>query len=932
MENDLNNIKSELSVTEYEIEQLNEDITFYSDMLNENSKISEENENLKCIQEINQKTILNYKNEIKSLEFEIILNNEIISKLKSENQELKIKKSEDNINKDKNQISNKIDKTENNGINKNNINQYNKNELNNIPIPEKENKTYNLINENNKNEKNNIINKTNKYNEINMNELLKIFKDRELCEYVLSKYSKDELFYLLHSYNDKEKDGINKEIIKKIEVEYNEKKKNNNNIINIKDIEEIEKKKSNYEQKFSKIKEKCNHIRQDIEQRKLIRDNHKKHLNEINEQIILYNERNDISVNNSKENKINNTDKKVNIEDLHKQVDIISNIIIKLDDIFFNLINIFGENIEYTLNDIQKDLNNISKKEYKNENNLKNMSKNIENNINEIEDICSIYEENKNNFDNENKKIEEETNKLNQKLNIIKKKKEKGKNENNENYNLCPINENKIENIRLDQSFLFGLKKEIDKEQLKINSQNREEDYIENYIEEQTIIRKNWKETCYIYDDYDIHDIYYDIKAVGLDELLYFDKCSHIFNYDSIIEIKSLHVNEIPTNYIYINIVNSIVFNIKLYNLETAKVHIIYKESKDLSKLNQGEIEQRNIYKEEYYGLGTILAGQIAEYTLILKGNFDIVDFSEYFLIKNKDNLNETEYLWRGIVPFEGKNTIITISKKEAIWSFNVSSKINSDKNIRCALLIKSMEFIGGNNEIIKMNISSPQTNNIITDEIRRNYVVIFKNIEKEGEFIIKGEFKNKSKGEWICSLTDEEIENLMPMEDKLCKPQLAEIAKKIIEDFDKNNKNTDFEFLDYMKIGLWVYNNIKYDYNYIGKTQFSAIDIYNMKVGVCYHFTRLSNALLYSLGYKVIKVTGLTSKKNKEFNNNISHSWSLIEINKKWYPFDSTWGIVSGKLPITHIFRNYSSYSKGNLSFDNINFGEEIITGKYLG
>ena len=225
MENDLNNIKSELSVTEYEIEQLNEDITFYSDMLNENSKISEENENLKCIQEINQKTILNYKNEIKSLEFEIILNNEIISKLKSENQELKIKKSEDNMNKDKNQISNKIDKTENNGINKNNINQYNKNELNNIPIPEKENKTYNLNNENNKNEKNNIINKNNKYNEINMNELLKIFKDRELCEYVLSKYSKDELFYLLHSFNDKEKDEINKEIIKKLKLNIMKKRK-----------------------------------------------------------------------------------------------------------------------------------------------------------------------------------------------------------------------------------------------------------------------------------------------------------------------------------------------------------------------------------------------------------------------------------------------------------------------------------------------------------------------------------------------------------------------------------------------------------------------------------------------------------------------------------------------------------------------------------
>ena len=49
-----------------------------------------------------------------------------------------------------------------------------------------------------------------------------------------------------------------------------------------------------------------------------------------------------------------------------------------------------------------------------------------------------------------------------------------------------------------------------------------------------------------------------------------------------------------------------------------------------------------------------------------------------------------------------------------------------------------------------------------------------------------------------------------MPKEDVLCKPQLNQIARKIIADFDKNNKNNDFIFLDYMKIGMWVYNNIE--------------------------------------------------------------------------------------------------------------------------
>ena len=59
------------------------------------------------------------------------------------------------------------------------------------------------------------------------------------------------------------------------------------------------------------------------------------------------------------------------------------------------------------------------------------------------------------------------------------------------------------------------------------------------------------------------------------------------------------------------------------------------------------------------------------------------------------------------------------------------------------------------------------------------------------------------------------------------------------------------------MKIALWVKKNIEYNLNYVGRRDLNAIDIYNFKVGVCDHFTRLSNVLLYSLGYKVIFVKG---------------------------------------------------------------------------
>jgi len=159
----------------------------------------------------------------------------------------------------------------------------------------------------------------------------------------------------------------------------------------------------------------------------------------------------------------------------------------------------------------------------------------------------------------------------------------------------------------------------------------------------------------------------------------------------------------------------------------------------------------------------------------------------------------------------------------------------------------------------------------------------------------------------------------------------LENFARKIIKEFDENNKNSDFEFLDFMKIALWVHKNIKYDLNYVGRDDLTAIDIYNLKVGVCSHFTRLSNALLYSLGYKVLYVHGFVMENIEEITN-IGHAWSIIKINNKWYPFDSTWGIISGKLPISHIFSNYFNKPVQLRSRDPIKLEDTITTKiKYI-
>ena len=108
------------------------------------------------------------------------------------------------------------------------------------------------------------------------------------------------------------------------------------------------------------------------------------------------------------------------------------------------------------------------------------------------------------------------------------------------------------------------------------------------------------------------------------------------------------------------------------------------------------------------------------------------------------------------------------------------------------------------------------------------------------------------------------------------------------------------------MKIGLWVHKNIKYDLNYTDKDELTPADVYYKRAGVSHHFTQLTNALLFALGYKVIYVMGYISQNNKEFDQDSRHSWTLIKLNNRWYPFDSTLGIFSGKLPISHIFDRY--------------------------
>ncbi len=138
----------------------------------------------------------------------------------------------------------------------------------------------------------------------------------------------------------------------------------------------------------------------------------------------------------------------------------------------------------------------------------------------------------------------------------------------------------------------------------------------------------------------------------------------------------------------------------------------------------------------------------------------------------------------------------------------------------------------------------------------------------------------------------------------------------------------------NYKKIGKWVYNYLKYDLSFYGKT-YTAKEIYNNKSGVCKHYTLLYNTLLVSQGIDAINISGYAlnitennimkeNENNKGIPNepdtltNSGHVWTLAKIDGEWIPLDATWNLFDKIIPVTHIFQNYGNMTIHTLSNEN--------------
>ena len=329
---------------------------------------------------------------------------------------------------------------------------------------------------------------------------------------------------------------------------------------------------------------------------------------------------------------------------------------------------------------IKKDLSDISGKRNDIEERIKNIKINLEN-------LMSKYKKGK-------KKINDDLRKTIRKkgrniFNSIDKglRKEKYDKDDEENEEICDSMTEKNYDDANDDNLItgdtlvkikdFGKNINIFKSQVLFRNTNEEK---ENISKESKIIIKNWNEVCYIYDDYDIYDVNFEIKAVGLSPFSYFNSCSTSFYMGNIIEILDLQIDGKRSEYTYENYI--LEYKINLKNLEKAKVHLKYRERPNFNNMNENEKAVYLYFRKAYYGLSKILEGQMGKCRLILKGNFEIVSFEEDFFIRNKENKKEKEYIWGGIIPPGGKRTLTTLSKKETIWNFSYTAHINSTSGI----------------------------------------------------------------------------------------------------------------------------------------------------------------------------------------------------------------------------------------------------------
>lgn len=103
-----------------------------------------------------------------------------------------------------------------------------------------------------------------------------------------------------------------------------------------------------------------------------------------------------------------------------------------------------------------------------------------------------------------------------------------------------------------------------------------------------------------------------------------------------------------------------------------------------------------------------------------------------------------------------------------------------------------------------------------------------------------------------------------------------------------------------------YIIKQVDYDYDYRNYLDYEGFQSGKM---VCNGYSMATYLLLADMGIPVRIITG-TAYDSKD--NEVGHSWNLVQLDGNWYNMDATWDDLGGKK------RSYTYFLKGSMDFEN--------------
>ena len=401
------------------------------------------------------------------------------------------------------------------------------------------------------------------------------------------------------------------------------------------------------------------------------------------------------------------------------------------------------------------------------------------------------------------------------------------------------------------------------------------------------------KELNIIYNiERDKREINYNFKCIGNKD--YFDKYTNGIDFpidfkSNFSDIKLINYSSSKNKLKCELLDNKPIIKIHNFTLsENEEVEINFKVlSIKENKINLYSKEHINIWKGAFNSIGNITINFLDNLICCSMANG---------LFKYSNDINCFNY--KDIIPENGLEEIAFVTQKKTkikITQELISKRI-IPKNKESKFNAELQDFFKKNYNIENQSITIYKDNNfsgLITNPFSKSSktTISLSNVKEEVKLVHEVIIEN-------------EYNKLIHIPEKFLTPEISNQEKKFFYPIAIDILINSKEKLPIpIIIGKWVYKNIIYTKEY-SKKILTAKEIYNERKGVCDHKTILYNTLLLSLGIPSIYVSGFVIDGNNKNNIEPTHAWSIIYYKKEWIYIDVTWNILSGKLPISHIFK----------------------------